>query len=374
MAGVLAEIPLLDHHCHGVVEEELDRGRFESLMSESYLRGAAGPTAFDSPLGLAIQRWCAPLLDLEPHADPDVYLERRAAIGAAEVNRRMLRGALPKGLLIDTGLDGEGLLDLEPMSERSGVTVREVVRIEQVMTELLHSGISGDDFVDGFGPRLAERARDAVGLKSIVAYRIGLELPAQPPDPKAVSSAVASWAAASPDGRLDDPILLRFGIEIGAQLARSRHLPIQFHTGFGDPDLVLHRADPSLLTPVISHLQERGVDVTLLHCWPYLRQAAHLAAMFPNVYVDVGLAIPHMGIGADRVLAEVMEFVPFGKLLYSSDAYALPELYYLGAILFRRALGRVLDGWIAEGLLTPSRCEDLIAAIASANAERIYPL
>jgi uncharacterized protein len=373
MPGTLAEIPVLDHHCHGVVEEELDRARFEELMSESYLRGAAGPTAFDSPLGLAILRWCTPLLDLEPHADPDAYLERRAALGAPEVNRRMLRGTLSKQLLIDTGI-GEELLDLESMSERSAAPVREVVRIEQVMTELLHSGVSGHELVDALGSRLSERTRDAVGLKSIVAYRIGLELPDDPPDAKAVVSAVGSWPAGSPEARLDDPTLLRLGIEVGAEVARERGFPIQFHTGFGDPDLVLHRADPSLLTPVISRLRRQGVDVTLLHCWPYLRQAAHLAAMFPNVYVDVGLAIPHMGIGADRVLAELMEFVPFGKLLYSSDAFALPELYYLGAILFRRALGNVLDGWLADELLTPSRCEDLIVAIASGNAERIYPL
>ena len=32
--------------------------------------------------------------------------------------------------------------------------------------------------------------------------------------------------------------------------------------------------------------------------------------------------------------------VPFGKLLFSTDAYGLAELYLLGARLFRRRSGR----------------------------------
>ena len=39
-----------------------------------------------------------------------------------------------------------------------------------------------------------------------------------------------------------------------------------------------------------------------------------------------------------------MELAPFGKLLYSSDAFGLPELYLLGAHTFRVALAEVLDG------------------------------
>ena len=40
---------------------------------------------------------------------------------------------------------------------------------------------------------------------------------------------------------------------------------------------------------------------------------------------------------------------PFGKQLYSSDAYGLPELHYLGSVLWRRAMGEVLGGWVRRG-------------------------
>ena len=79
----------------------------------------------------------------------------------------------------------------------------------------------------------------------------------------------------------------------------------------------------------------------LLHCWPYQRQAGYLAAVWPQVYLDVGLTLGYVGpTRAAAVLAEAMELTPFGKLLYSSDAFGLPELYLLGAHTFRAGAGR----------------------------------
>ena len=43
-----------------------------------------GTTFFDSMLGLAVRRWCAPVLGLEPHASAEDYLTRRQQLGAGE--------------------------------------------------------------------------------------------------------------------------------------------------------------------------------------------------------------------------------------------------------------------------------------------------
>ena len=59
-------LPLIDHHCHGVSPAELDFAAFQALFSESYKPAPAGTTEFQKPLGLAIRRFCAPVLDLEP--------------------------------------------------------------------------------------------------------------------------------------------------------------------------------------------------------------------------------------------------------------------------------------------------------------------
>jgi predicted TIM-barrel fold metal-dependent hydrolase len=87
----------------------------------------------------------------------------------------------------------------------------------------------------------------------------------------------------------------------------------------------------------------------LLHCYPYHRQAGYLAHAYPHVYLDVGLAINHVGAHAPAVVAESLELAPFGKILFSSDAWGPPELHYLGALLWRRATARVLGGWVESG-------------------------
>ena len=70
IADELADLPLVDQHCHPVVLDTLDRAGFELLLTEAHERGPAGTSEFDSQVGLAVRRWCAPVLGLEPHAQP----------------------------------------------------------------------------------------------------------------------------------------------------------------------------------------------------------------------------------------------------------------------------------------------------------------
>ncbi len=213
----------------------------------------------------------------------------------------------------------------------------------------------------------------AVALKSIVAYRGGFGLP-PPPAPEAVSSAVAALLRRSGRLRLDDPVLLRFGLDLAGEVAAERGQPIQFHVGYGDEDLQLDRADPALLTPLIREYLNRDVSVMLLHCYPYQRAAGYLAAVFPNVYFDVGLALPYLGASSRRLLGEALELAPFGKQLFSSDAFGLSELYLVAAELFRRGLRSVLDAWVSARDCTPADADRILHAIAAGNARRVYGL
>ena len=144
------------------------------------------------------------------------------------------------------------------------------------------------------------------------------------------------------------------------------------HTGYGDPDLTLHRADPSLLTPLLRALPPEAGPVVLLHCYPYHRQAAYLANVFPHVVMDVSLAVNHVGPRAAAVLAETLELAPFGSVLYASDGFALPELHHLGAVLFRRALTVVLDDWTADDAVGADDALRLARMLAGDNARRVY--
>jgi predicted TIM-barrel fold metal-dependent hydrolase len=114
--------------------------------------------------------------------------------------------------------------------------------------------------------------------------------------------------------------------------------------------------------------------VVFLHCYPYHREAAYLAAVFPNVYLDLGSVLHYTGPSSESILAETMELTPFTRHLYSSDAFGVAEFYYLGALLFRRGLQAVLDGWVHQGQCSTAEAERIAALAAGENARRIYPL
>ncbi|GAA4566082.1 amidohydrolase family protein [Planotetraspora kaengkrachanensis] len=365
--------PMVDHHCHGVRRDDLSRSEFEILITEAGTPAPPGTTHFDTPAGLGIRRWCAPVLDLEPHVSPAVYLSRRAELGAAEVNRRLLRRAGVAAFLVDTGLDRPELLTAAEMGRTGGAAADEVVRLEQVEQEVAVAGLSAVGYVKALREELAARAARAVGLKSIAAYRCGLGFDPSRPSRGAVIAA-AGRRLSDPKERLTDPVLVRHLLWAAVDVARERSLPLQFHCGFGDTDLDLHAADPSLLTGFIRAVAPAGMPVVLLHCYPFHRQAAYLAAVFPHVYADVGLALTYTAGGSAAVLREMLELVPFHKQMFSSDCYGLAELCLLGAVYHRRGLARVLAERIEEGEWSVADAARVAHMIGSGNARRVYRL
>jgi hypothetical protein len=369
--GTLA---LVDHHVHPALAAETGQAEFEQLITESDRPLPAGLTQFDSQLGVAIRRWCAPVLDLEPFAEPADYLARRSALGAAEVTRRLLRATGTAHFLLDTGYVRPGLLDLPGMREAAGARADEVVRLESVAEQAV---LDGDRSAAGFAARfaaaLARQAATAVGLKSIVGYRFGLDFDPAPPAAAEVTAAAGGWLRqieATGQVRVEDPVLLRHLLWTGLSLG----LPLQLHTGFGDPDADLRRCDPLLLRGFLQQTEATGVPVMLLHCYPYHRGAGYLAQAFPHVYLDVGLAINYAGARAAAVVAESLELAPFGKVLFSSDAWGPPELHYLGALLWRRATARVLGGWVADGDWSHADALRVAEMFGAGNARRVYRL
>jgi hypothetical protein len=371
VSGLLDGVALVDHHCHAPVRRELDRAAFEQLATEADGPAPAGCTALDSQLGFAIRRWCAPVLDLEPHAGPDEYLARRSELGAAEVNRRFLAAAGVAAFLVDTGYAADDLLGPAEMAAAGGSAAGELVRLEAVAERLARDGTTAAGFAAAYADALHAASADAAGLKSVIAYRYGLDFDPEPPSAREVREAAGRWlrrVAVVPSARLDDPVLLRHLLWAGV----DRGLPLQFHVGFGDPDLQLDRCDPARMTGFLRAVQPRGTTVLLLHCYPFHRQAGYLAHVFPHVYADVGLAVNYVGARAAAVLAESLELIPFAKVLYSSDAYGLAELHYLGAVLFRRAVDEVIGGWVTTGLWSASDARRVAGMAAAGNAERVY--
>ncbi len=368
-----AELVLVDHHAHGVLRADLDRGTIEALLTESAAPPPAGTTAFDSQLGFAIRRWCAPLLDLEPHAPADNYVRRRLEIGSAEAARRLLSGAAVATWLVDTGHQGDTVTTPGELAAISGSPALEIVRLESAAERVARSGPPAGRLGAEVTAAVQQAAATATGFKSIAAYRCGLDFEPARPGPAEVATAAGRWLRAMDAGlpaRLDDPVLIRHGI----WAALDTGLPPQLHTGYGDADSRLHRADPALLQDFLAASQPTGAAVMLLHCYPYHRQAGAMASVFPHVYLDVGEALNHVGARSAAILAEALELTPFHKMLYSSDAFGLPELHYLGAAAFRRDIAAVTGRFVTDGGWSAADATRVAQLIGSGNARRVYRL
>jgi uncharacterized protein len=279
-------------------------------------------------------------------------------------------------MYVDTGFEPEPLASPPEMAALAGADAREIVRLEQVAESVAASGTSAAGFAGAFRGALGARARGAAGLKSVAAYRVGLGLPAARPTEAEVAAAAGRWlgsAGGQPGAggqlaRLADPVLHRFLIWCGADLG----LPIQFHVGYGDRDVDLRSGNPLLLTDLLRALEPTGTPVMLLHNYPYHREAGYLAQVFPHVYVDAGLATHNLGHRAAALIAETLELCPFGKFLYSSDGFGLPELHYLGAVLFRRGLSDFLRAGLGDGAWTADDAERVARMTGAGNARRVY--
>ena len=371
----VASAPLVDHHCHGVLAAT---GPVEPLLNEADGAAVADGMALDSLAGLALRKWCPPLLGLPAHAPAADYQARRDALGAPEVNRRFLSACGLAALCVDTGYAPAALVSPAETAAFAAAAAFEVVRLEEVAETLSLTGVTAAGFPDDYRTALAGRIASpvdgvpVVAVKSIAAYRVGLALEGRRPTDAEVTAAVARWLGgdrnpASPP-RLADDVLHRFFIWCGADLG----MPIQFHVGYGDRDIDLHRCHPLLLTDLLRALEPTGAPVMLLHNYPYHREAGYLAQVFPHVYVDLGLATHNVGSRAPQVLAEALELVPLRKFLFSSDAFGLAELYYLGALLFRQALSAFLRARLDADDMSYADAERITDLVAGENARRAY--
>lgn len=363
LAQHIGDVALIDQHVHGCWMTPADRPRFENALNEANSEPITH-SGFDSQLGFAVRAHCAPVLGLPKHVGPTAYWERRSQLDEDELARLFLTAAGVSDWLVDTGIGSGDVAGVADMARVSGGDAGELVRLEEVAEQAAQTQ---GDYAAAFEEILHRRAAGAAGTKSILAYRGGFDGDLSDPTPAEVAEAASRWRDRG-GTRLQDRVLLRFGLHQALRLGK----PLQFHVGFGDRDCDLHKANPLLLLDFLR--ETANVPIVLLHCYPYEREAGYLAQAFNNVYVDGGLSVNHLGARSPAFLARLLEMAPFSKILYSSDGFGPPELHFLGAILWRRGIERVLREFVDRGEWCESDAIRVVDLIARDNATRIYRL
>lgn len=360
----VAATTAIDNHAHAV-EALPDDGfadAFAGVFTEGDLdaRDARHTLNYRAALGVLAERFDA--------TDEEALLARRAEVDLREYARDCVAETNTEAILVD-----DGYPDTTPAEFREYVDadVYPMLRLESAIERLIDEheefGAFEEAFVDRVGAALEG---EYVALKSIAAYRRGLNIGA--PDRTDARTAFAD-VTADWDGRIDHPVLLDYLLHTALDLAAEHGAPVQFHTGFGDPDAHPRHVNPTHLVECIE--AHSDAPIVLLHAgYPYVGKAGYVTATYPNVYLDCSLAVPFAQHGAERVVSTALELVPTTKLLYGSDAFVAPELYVLAARRFRDALASVLEGVVEEGIVTESYAETAAEQILRENALGLYDL
>jgi uncharacterized protein len=367
LRAAVAEIPAVDHHAHLLSREP-------GLRLADVLTESRDPAQVEA--GREHPAYLRAWPELAGVLGTDVSEESLAAARADDLaghTARLLGACRLEAMFVDDGFRPPGAVSLDEHAGLAGCPVRRIVRVE---TEV-EAATAGAGW-----PPLAE-CRDhlgravtgalgagAVGLKTIAAYRCGLALP--PPSVEAASRAYDAWRR-SGSSRLEDADLIALFLADAVEAAGG-DVPLQVHTGLGDADQALVGADPALLQPQIDHGFLTDVPVVLLHCYPYIRQAGYLAAIYANVHLDLSLAItfvPHRG---PELVAEALELAPVGKLLFATDANRLPEVFLLATRWWRESLAQTLGRLVGDGFLAEARAVTWAELVLAGNARRVYGL
>jgi uncharacterized protein len=292
---------------------------------------------------------------------------------------RLLPAANIDTLVIDTGYPpSEECYPLERMGELGHCRIAKLLRLELLMQQLIVAHGDFDEVIERFSIEVSNvRARGYCGLKSIVAYRTGLNVSQWTKDEAAASFTVAR-AKAVQDGqlRIAHKPLLDYLLHIAFSKAAEQGLPVQFHTGYGDSDTDMRLGNPLNLRDVLERGDYQSMQVVLLHeSYPYCQLGAYLASIYPHVYFDLSYTIPF--VEKLEMLAftrQAISVAPASKLMYSSDSVRVPEMHWAGALRGRSVIAQVLDEMIDVDEIDEVQALHIAQQILRDSAYTVYKL
>ncbi len=374
----LDEIPLIDNHCHPMHREQsLGPEAYRSYYSESSDRVMMAGHVQHAAGYMASLRLMAELLGIPSESSEDEILSARSELGLEGITRLALDRSNTGAVIMDHGFPVDAALsydETEAVLADTGCRMRRVWRLELIFERLVTSSDSLGQVVDSLTGELSDlRSKRVYGLKSVSAYRSGLAI--QPTSRHQAAAAFeADKRAHKTEGgsyRIENKPLEDYLTLIALKMASEQGIPVQFHTAFGDTDADMITANPLQLRPVLEDAAFGGAPIVMLHCFPFIREAAYLAHVYGNAYFDLSYTVPVSGHYAYRVYEDALSIAPSTKILYGSDAPGIPDFFWLAGIVHRRALGRVLDGWLADGLST-AQAESVARNVSYRNAAALY--
>ncbi|KAI0896428.1 glutamine synthetase/guanido kinase [Annulohypoxylon nitens] len=395
--------PLIDNHAHPLLKPgSVTKHPLLSIASEAH-----GIALEDSKSSLphirAVKQLARALNCKETWEDVEIAAQRKRDESPEEYEE-WVKFCLEdiETILIDDGLDRSNLSESYAWHDKfTKSKCKRIVRIETVAADaiahFLHLGtdiIFKDSFLghvlDKYSLEIQKAIEDpeVVGFKSIICYRRGLDIPSessiQTEDATRALRDIVSGGLrdAYGDGfslvkRLDQSPLNDLVVHRAAKLIRDapgHKKPLQFHTGLGDNDITLTKSSPSHLQGFIREYPT--VPIVLLHAgYPWTRETAYLATMYPNVFADIGEVFPCISRqGQENVVKQMLEICPCSKILCSTDGHGYPEMYFIAVNQIRSVLEAVLGGLVRNKQLDEIQAVQVVQAVLFSNSKKLYNL
>lgn len=274
---------------------------------------------------------------------------------------------------------------------------RRILRVDSILAGLLPEDLELDEIEVAFLREIEEGldgtgnlGAPSYGMKSYLLPRIGLIKPLFDR-----TIARSNWdefrrlrargEVPEPDG--DDRDIywelqkdtLRYLHSLALEACLERNMPMQFHAGDGEaPRGIMRNQDPFLMEEMV-RFERNGVmrmpQIIMIHAgYPLIGRGTWLTHLYPNCHFELSLATPLIHHGLLRMYLEVLEVVPLSKILFGSDAYNLPEFYWLAAKWGRRFLAQAFAVYVDAGILTSSEAIAGARMILHENNRRLYHL
>ncbi len=366
----------VDHHCHPLRRWPLQltaielRSAFTEAIDPQLAQEHVPNTVVyhDAIRRLAAELVCPPteeaVLRTRNSEEPGAYAKRLLGRTGTDV------------MLVDHGFAAEDAFTPQEQERATGIAQREIIRLETLGERLIPESEDPREWFSSVRAALGDAVGGgAVGVKTICAYRSTLKL--RPVDTDALGIAFGALRIKAERGerlRLTGDAICHALLFEAAEECRALDVPLQVHCGFGDPDEDLAETSPLGLRPLLTDPAYAGLRITLLHCYPYHREAAYLCSVFPDVYMDLSLTIPMAGLEGARAMREALGLCPLSKLLYATDATRYPEVYFVAAAAYREALAAALGELVERGVMSRDAAVDAGQLVLRGNARRVYRL
>jgi predicted TIM-barrel fold metal-dependent hydrolase len=328
----------------------------------------------EQPYSNLMVRWLSEYLRCKPTFEAVAEARSAREEDFDEYVRELFENVQLRGLVMDGAYPPLTDDDLKHFPAK----VVKIFRIEPLINRCLAECGSFAEFSSSFDSAIRKAVRDEgyVGLKTIIAYRTGLKIMRVSEDHAkedfdAAKSGTAEQAwFGSKVKRLRDYLTVR-----ALELAIDLDVPMQIHTGVGDYQILLDQCDPGLLYGLLTDDKLRHATVVLVHSgFPNNENAAFMASVLPNVFLDFSLTVPFLNPISHHRLREILEIAPSSKVMYGSDGFGIPEVFWFSTKLGKRLLEKCFAQFLEGGVFDEGEVYAQAGKILGENASILYQL